>query len=134
MKRLATQVLLCGAGLLLMFIGGSLLLQPHDFFAANGVVLSAEPSLLSEIRGPAGLLLAGGLVAAAGAVRPALTTLGLGVSAVVYGSYGFSRLVSLGLDGVPAEGLVSAMAIELLVGTLSLVALLTHGPDQATTI
>ena len=39
----------------------------------------------------------------------------IGLAALIYGTYGLSRLVSMGLDGAPSESIVAATAIELVV-------------------
>ena len=122
MKRYAIPVLLVTAGVLLFLIGGLLLFAPHGFFADNGVTLGSDPNLMSEIRAPAGLLVASGAFIAISAVSRRLMPAGLGLAAMVYGAYGLSRAVSLGLDGMPSQGIVAAMAIELVVCALALVA------------
>ena len=48
-----------------------------------------------------------------GAVRPRVADVALVVGAIVYGSYGIARGVSLLLHGWPSESLIAAMAIEL---------------------
>ena len=131
MKRLMIPAFLAAAGVLLTLIGGAALFVPDAFFGSNGIVLSDDPSLRSEVRAPTGLLLLSGAIILASAFRRRIATLGLGLSALVYGTYGLSRLVSLALDGVPAEGLVSAMVIELVVGSIALVTLTrVRSPDS----
>ena len=124
MKNIMISVLLALAGGLLVLIGGSALFFPDAFFGTNGIVLPNDPSLRSEMRAPTGLLLLSGVIIAASAVRRRIVTLGLGLTALIYGSYGLSRMVSMGLDGAPAEGLVSAMLVELVFGALALIVLL----------
>lgn len=131
MRRVAVRVLLVVAGAVLSYIGVSALLSPRAFYAANGILLADDPSLLSEVRAPAGLLVVGGIVAFLGALRRSLTRPALAATAVVHGSYGLSRLVGVALDGMPAQGLVAATLIELLVGGLSLAALV-GAPRSAT--
>ncbi len=123
MKRFALAAFLVLSGLLLLSIGGLLLFEPHWFFAENGVVLGSDPNLMSEIRAPAGLLLVSGVLIMLGAVVERLTSVGLGLAALVYGTYGVSRLVSIGLDGMPSEGIIAVMVIELVVGALALLAI-----------
>lgn len=57
MKRALTKILLSVSGILLLIVGTSILLQPHAFFATNGITLGNNPNLLSEIRAPGGLLI-----------------------------------------------------------------------------
>jgi hypothetical protein len=124
MKRLTIGALLVSAGAVLLYIGASVLLSPHVFYASNGIALGADPSQLSEVRAPAGLLVVCGVFAGLGAIRRELAQPALVVTAVVYGSYGLSRLVGAAFDGLPSEGLAAAMAIELVVGSLATAALL----------
>ena len=120
MKRTMIRTLLSVSGALLVVIGTAVLFQPHAFFAANGVALSDEPSLMSEVRSPGGLLLTSGILVLLGAIRTELSRLALMLSALVYGSYGISRLVSMVFDGMPPTSLVAAAGLELVVGMLSL--------------
>ena len=124
MKNIVVPGLLLLSGALLMLIGGFALFFPDAFFGTNGIVLPNDPSLRSEMRAPTGLLLMAGVIIGASAFRRSMTILGLGLTALVYGTYGLSRLVSFGLDGAPVDGLVSAMLIELVLGALALIALM----------
>lgn len=119
MTRALISTLLALAGLLLLFLGGSILLSPQAFFATNHIVLGEDPSLLSEVRAPAGLLVLSGALIGLGAFRRSWTTSALVLTAAVYGSYGASRLVGVALSGMPGEGLMAAMAIELVVAVLA---------------
>lgn len=130
MKRIMTSALLLLAGLILIFIGGAALLCTDAFFGTNGIVIPPDASLRSEIRAPTGLLLVSGLLITASAFRRGIAALGLGLTALVYGTYGLSRLVSIGFDGSPGESLVSAMLIELVISSLALAALLRPHPKN----
>ena len=123
MKRYGIPAFLVIAGALLLIIGGFLLLEPHAFFAENGVTLGDDPNLMSEIRAPAGLLIVSGTLMVLGAFVQSLASVGLGLAAMVYGSYGASRLVSIGLDGLPSQGILWATGLELVIGGLALVVL-----------
>jgi hypothetical protein len=119
MIRAGTRVLLGLSSLVLLFIGGSILLDPHAFYATNHVVLTQDPSQLSEVRAPAGLLLVSGAWIGAGAFVQAQRRTALQIAAIVYGSYGLSRALGVLVDGWPSEGLVAAMGIELVLGVLA---------------
>lgn len=131
MKRFVTPALLLVAGALLVVIGGFLLVDPHEFFGQNGVVLGDDPNLMSEIRAPAGLLIASGLLIAWSARIERLGLVGLALTALVYGSYGVSRLVSIGLDGLPSEGIVAATLVELVVGGFAMVSLVIRSRTES---
>ncbi|MEL7029423.1 MAG: DUF4345 domain-containing protein [Pseudomonadota bacterium] len=123
MRQPVTRTVIGLSGLMALAIGGSILFDPHTFFAHNGVALGDDPNLLSEIRAPGGVLIAAGLIMIAGAAVRALLRSALVTGAVVFGVYGVSRLVSLGIDGAPSSSLMTAMAIELLVAAYAVFAL-----------
>jgi hypothetical protein len=113
MNHFLTRFLLLFAGLILFVIGAAILLAPHSFFAESGVTLGHDPSLLSEIRAPGGLLLASATVVLLGALRHSMRRQALMLAAMVYGSFGVSRLLSMAIDGMPSESLSWATGIEL---------------------
>ena len=127
MTQPLTRILLAVSGTTGLTIGLAILFQPHAFLASSGISLGSDASLLSEIRAPGGLLLLGSLVTLSGAIRHTLMQTGLAFSALIYSTYGLSRLVSIVLDGMPSPSLQLAALIELVIGALSLFALLQHG-------
>lgn len=131
MSRLFPRLLLGGAGLLLLVIGAAVLLKPVAFAAANGVELPTIPSALSEYRAPGGMLFVSSVFILLAAVRKDLTRAGLTLAALIYGSYGASRLVGVMLDGMPSDALTQAMIIELLVGSMCLAMLLSPNRNDA---
>ena len=126
MTQPLTRILLAVSGTTGLTIGLAILFRPHAFLASSGISLGSDASLLSEIRAPGGLLLLGSLVTLSGAIRHNLTQTGLVFSALIYSTYGLSRLVSIVLDGMPSHSLQLATFIELAIGALSLFALLQH--------
>ena len=124
MTSLIARVVLGLAGALLLFIGCSVVLTPGSFAAANGIALPDNPSLLSEVRAPGGLLLASAVFILTSALRGSFVAQAWGLSALVYGSYGLARAVSIALDGLPSASLTQAMVIELVIATVSLGVLL----------
>ena len=123
MKTRFTVVFLSLSGLLLLAIGGAILLVPHAFHATNGIALGDDPSLLSEIRAPGGLLTASAVLILIGALRRPLRSLAVILTVLVYGSFGFARLLGLALDGMPSSGLIGSTAIELIVAAIGLLIL-----------
>ena len=120
MRQVITRIALGSSGAILGYIGGSLLVNAEMFMAANGVEIGSDPSLMSELKAPAGLLLFVGAIMGAGSLRLRGANLGLVSGAVVYGSYGLSRLVSLLMDGAPSQSLIIAAVIELVISILLL--------------
>ncbi|MEO1201105.1 MAG: DUF4345 domain-containing protein [Pseudomonadota bacterium] len=124
MKRYFPRMTLGLAGGLLFFIGASALFNPVDFAAANGVDLAGLPSALSEYRAPGGMLFASAILMLLGSVRARYLKAGLGLAALVYGSYGIARLVGVLFDGPASETLTQAMFVELLIGAICLATVL----------
>ncbi|MEM9081043.1 MAG: DUF4345 domain-containing protein [Verrucomicrobiota bacterium] len=121
--KLVTSFLLV-SGAILLAIGAAILLTPEAFHAGNGIVLEKNASLMSEIRAPGALLFACGLLILVGSFRNNLRSQALFSATLVYGSFGLSRLLSMGLDGMPSSGIVGATIIELVIAALGLLFLL----------
>jgi len=121
------------SGLIAMGVGGAILLAPVAFYAENGISLEGRTSLLNEVRAPGGALLVIGVLIAAGAFVRRLTFTSTLVSVLLYVAYGLSRLLSMAVDGIPAEGLVHAAGVELAIGGLGLFALVRYREVTRTT-
>ncbi len=132
MRYPISRLFLALSGAIAVAIGASILLIPHIFFETNHITLGSDPNLMSEIRAPSGLLLATGVVMICGAVRETLLRKALLITAIVFSLYGFSRLVSLALDGVPSSSLIGAMIIELVVGAIAVLLITTSGASRST--
>ena len=108
------------SGLVAAGIGGTILLIPTVFYASYGIDLGGDISMLNEIRTAGGALLTVGILIILGAFVVSLTFTSVVVAALTYLSYGTSRILSFGIDGMPAEGLVQAAAFEIVIGMLCL--------------
>ena len=124
MKLILARVLLGIAGTLLLVIGSAVLFLPGDFAAANGFSLTDSPSMLSEYRAPGGMLIMSAVLVLAGALRRRYMRLAFTLAAMVYSSYGVSRLIAMSSDGMPSAALTQATVIELLLGSACLLVLL----------
>jgi len=126
MIRFFTRIALAGSGVILGLIGGALMFSPKAFLEMSHVFVERDPGLMSELTAPSGALIITGALLVLGAVKRRFANLALSTGAIVYGSYGVGRLVSMGLHGVPSESLVTASVIELgfaaLLVTLRLIA------------
>ena len=123
------RALLLLAGAIAAVVGATLLLAPVAFSESNGIMLGADPSALSERRAPGAALLVTGFLLLAGAFVARLRTAALLIGALLYLAYGAARLLSLVLDGRPADGLLLAGAVELALGAGLLAVLLRQGPE-----
>ncbi len=119
MPQLKTRLLLALSGLVLLGVGIAVLFDPVSFFAGNGIALTDNPSLLSEIRAPGTLLLVTGSLILVSAWRAVAMPTALGLATLVYAAYGIGRVLSLFWDGLPSSGLIGAATIELLLAGLN---------------
>lgn len=132
MKISPNVIFLSIAALMLLNVGGSILLTPQTFYAGDGVLLSNDPSLLSEVRASGGMLAGGALVIFAGIIRPSMRSLSMTLSVLIYGSFGLSRLLSITIDGMPSDNLLVATVIELTVAAIG-ITMLSLQPNTKST-
>ena len=118
------------SGLILAGVGGVIVFMPVAFYANNGIELGGNISLLSEIRASGSALLASGTLVMSGAFVAKLAFASAVVSSLVYLSYGLSRILSMAVDGMPAEGLVQAAALEIAIGLACVFALSKYRENE----
>lgn len=131
MFTLMTRLVLGLTAITLLGIGGLIVLAPQVLLGSNGIILEPTPAMMSEIRAPGVLVLLAGTMSLIGTFNRSFTRAGLAAGAAAMLSYGFGRIVSIGMDGLPPEGLIFALAIELGLGVLC--ALLLMSPRTAGT-
>lgn len=129
MKK-SVKALLVVSGLTGIIIGSGLLFAPVSFEASAGINLGTNINLLSEVRAPGGALLVTGILILLGAFITKLAYTSVLLSSLIYLSYGFSRVFSMILDGVPSESLVTATIVEIVVGGLSFLVLVNFRKNQ----
>ena len=127
----ATRTILIASSAIAVAIGASILLDPVAFHASNGIAFDTNASTMSEVRAPGAALLVLGAMMAFGAFVRSLSTMSMSIAAAVYLSYGFARVLSFGLDGLPAVGLIAATGIELALGALCIASLIAGARTQA---
>lgn len=118
MKHVIARLTLVGSGTMLGLIGGALMFDPISFLEISGVTVEHDPGLLSEMAAPSGVLIASGALMLFGAIKFRFATLSLLVGAVVYGSYGIGRVISMFVHGPPPESLMMATIIEFVVAAI----------------
>ncbi|MEP4052984.1 MAG: DUF4345 domain-containing protein [Litorimonas sp.] len=121
MRRILTRGVLTASGAILALIGGALMFSPKAFLETSQVFIDHDPGLMSELTAPSGVLIVTGAMMILGAFKLRYVNLALSIGAIVYGSYGFGRLVSMGLHGLPSETLITATVIECAVAVVLLV-------------
>lgn len=114
-----TRSFLAISGAIGIAIGLCILFIPHAFYASNQVTLGTDPNLMSEIRAPGGWLIFAGALMLLGAFKARVLPRALLIGALVFGSYGISRLVSLFIDGVPSSTLLAALGLELVLAGIA---------------
>ena len=119
-----TRGLLLASGLIAVGIAMAIIVSPDAFYAAYGIEVGADASLLNELKAPSVLLLVAGIVMLFGVRRAEFATTSLATAAVVYLSFGLSRLLSTAMHGIPEAGLVNAAILELAIGGICLIDLL----------
>jgi len=127
MSRFLTRTALALSGALLASIGGALLVSPAALLKMSHVVIDNDPGLLSELSAPGGLLVITASFLMLGAIKLRFANLALLAGALVYGSYGLSRLISMALHGLPSASLISATVVELVAASALIALRLTSG-------
>lgn len=106
------------AGLIGLYVGGSLLFFPAQLQADNGIVLSTA-SHFSEARAPGAAIFGASILAFISIFKTTLRKSALGLMTLFFTTYGLGRLLSVIIDGLPADGLYYAMYGELIMGILA---------------
>jgi hypothetical protein len=127
-KMLKTILII--SGLIASGVGAAILFSPVAFYASYGIEPGGNISLLNEIRAPGGALLASGILIMSGAFVDKLAFTALMVSTLLYLSYGLARVMSIAIDGMPAEGLVQAAVLEIVIGLACIFALIKFRGNQ----
>jgi len=121
--------LLIISGLIASTIGAAILFAPVEFYASYGMRLN-DVNLLNELSASGGALLASGMLITLGAFVDKLAFTATIVSALLYLSYGLSRVVSIAMNGVPIEGLVQAAILEIVIGLACVFAFIKYQGKQ----
>ena len=127
---LPRRLVLVVSGILALGVGGTILAAPYAFYAAYDIEIINNTSLVNELKAPAGVLLVAGVIMLLGAFRDALTSVALKTSATIYLAYGFTRLLSMVVDGMPHSSVVSAAALEISIGAVCAFFLLPGAQHQ----
>ena len=114
------KTILIVAGLVGMIVGGANLFVPVAFNASSGIDLGDNISLINEMRASGGGLLLSSIVILMGAFVSRLAFTSTLLATMLYLGYGFSRVVSIMIDGMPSDDLVSVAIFEIFVGLVAL--------------
>ena len=97
-------------------LGTMILFMPHAFYAGYQIDPGTDANLLNEMKSPTLALIGAGLLILSGIFAARLTLPATITATALYLSYGFSRLISIALDGAPSTALLAATAAELAIG------------------
>ena len=114
-----------------IYVGGGLLFFPIQFQAQSHIVIGDNISQLSETRAPGAAVFFTSIVILLGVFWARWMETSLLLSALFFLSYGFGRMLSLLMDGMPDQALFGAMIIELFIGFLALILLMRGKQPQA---
>ncbi|MFT5822231.1 MAG: hypothetical protein ACI8ZM_003487 [Crocinitomix sp.] len=117
------KVILFISGLLLTIIGGAILFMPIEFFARSGVVLDNDVSLLNNVRSSGGIVMASGILILLGSFVKRLAFTSTVISTLIFLSWGISRAIAMAIDGIPADALIKATIVEIVIGLVGAFAL-----------
>ena len=125
MKRSkALTTLLLVSGLIATGIGAATLFAPVAFLGTSSIDLGGQVNLLSEVRAPGGALLASGLLILLGIYARQFTFTSTVISVLMFLSYGIGRILSMAVDGMPAQEIAAATVLEMVIGVGGIIALL----------
>ncbi|UTW64782.1 DUF4345 domain-containing protein [bacterium SCSIO 12643] len=110
------------SGIIGLYVGISLVFFPVELQAQSNIIIS-NASHFSETRAPGTAILSASLIILIGAFRKNWKSISLLITSLFFLSYSIGRLISLTLDGMPAEGLFYAMIGELFIGVVALILL-----------
>ena len=128
------KTILIISGLIASGVGAAILFSPVAFYASYGIEPGGNINLLNEIRAPGGALLASGILITSGAFVDKLAFTAVVISTLLYLSYGLSRVMSIVIDGMPAEGLVQAAVLEIVIGLACIFALVKFRGKQMVSV
>ena len=125
------RIVLVLSGVGFLIFGVKALFDPVGLWTSFGLVVSDEPAVRTELRAfYGGLEIALGALLLAFLTTPDRQRTGLLIAAVIYAGLGLGRLVGIVVDGEVARIHWIALAIELGLAALSMVALWRMRPDR----
>jgi len=120
------KMILVVAGLVGVVVGGANLFVPVSFNASSGINLGQDINLLNEIKASGGGLMSASVVIMLGAFVSRLSFASTLLATLLYLGYGFSRLLSMAVDGMPSSEMIYIAGFEIFVGFVALYALFRY--------
>ncbi|WP_394179821.1 DUF4345 domain-containing protein [Marinomonas posidonica] len=116
------RIVLGIAGVTAFTIGGVIALEPHIFYLSYNITLADDPSLLSELRGPGANLAVLGALMLAGLFYHPLSKTSIVVAKIVFFAFPLGRVIGIFADGMPSGAILAALAVEIAIAVLLVVA------------
>lgn len=113
-------------GLIVSIAGSFALLGPEGFTARNGIDISRQISLLNDYRAFGSLMLGSGLIILLGVIHSRMAFTSTVVAVVMYGIMTIGRVLSIVIDGLPAESLIKATVLEGILAAVAIFALIKY--------
>lgn len=131
MKQSKTlNIILFISGLIVVIVGSGILFFPAAMHATAGIHLDGSTNLMNEMRAAGGPLLVGGIVIILGAFYERLRFTAMLMASILYLSYGFARIFSIAIDGVPSSELIQITAFEIVIGLICIGALFFYSRSE----
>ncbi|PFG63109.1 uncharacterized protein DUF4345 [Thioclava sp. ES.031] len=119
------------SGVTAISIGALILTTPQSFYASYGIALGPDPSLLSELRAPGAGLAGFGVVMLLGILRPAMSQAAVVAALTVFLAFPVGRILGIVADGMPSNGILVALVLELAIAALCVLAFRPGAGAQA---
>jgi len=133
MKITKQKIYLTFAGVILSLVGAYISLAPSDYLNQFGLANQSSLELFSELRGMGGNLLVFGLFVLLGAFYQKIESTAIVISALVFSSFSVFRVIGIVVDGIPGEGILFALIIEMTFAFLAIIILrqtrASHAPQ-----
>ena len=116
------------AGLTLIAIGGYISFTPANYLGQFNLNQEVNLEVLSEMRGMGGSLFVFGLFIFSASFKPKLAKSALTISILIFTSFSIFRSIGIVVDGVPNQGILIALSIEVLLAILGITVWFKHKP------
>lgn len=123
-KILKFVLFLCGG--ILLFAGAKAMFTPVGFTARNGIDIIGNTSLINDYRSTGGLMIGGAILILLGIFKNSLAYTSALVASIIFTTFTLARVLSITLDGMPAETLIKATIVEGILALFATVAFIKY--------
>lgn len=129
MNRLTSLYLFLG-GLTLLAVGSFISFVPTLYLTQFVKASELNIEILSEMRGMGGTLLVFGLFIIISAFRVKLTKIAHAISILIFSSFFLFRTIGIVIDGIPNQGILAALGVELFFAVCGVILWLKNGSSS----